>query len=114
MSKKKLSIGICCYPTFGGSGVVASEIGIKMAKRGHKVHVISYDLPRRLANGFENNDFQNIYYHEVEVKDYPLFEHQPYTLNLTSKIVDVCNYEKLDVLHVHYACLLYTSPSPRD
>ena len=98
MSKDKLSIGICCYPTFGGSGVVAAEIGIKMAERGHKVHVISYDLPRRLTSGFEN-----IYYHEVEVKDYPLFEHQPYTLNLTSKIVDVCNYEKLDVLHVHYA-----------
>ena len=73
MSKDKLSIGICCYPTFGGSGVVAAEIGIKMAKRGHKVHVISYDLPRRLASGFEN-----IYYHEVEVKNYPLFEHQPY------------------------------------
>ncbi len=98
MRGKKLSIGICCYPTFGGSGVVASEIGIKMAERGHKVHVISYDLPRRLTSGF-----QNIYYHEVEVKDYPLFDHQPYTLNLTSKIVDVCNFENLDVLHVHYA-----------
>ena len=98
MQKKSLSIGISCYPTFGGSGVIASEIGMEMARRGHKVHFISYDFPHRLQNCLDN-----VFFHEVEIKEYPLFDHQPYTLSLTSKIVDVSNYEKLDLIHVHYA-----------
>lgn len=95
---KSLRIGITCYPTYGGSGVIATEIGKAMAKRGHRVHFISSDVPRRLM-GFT----ENIYYHEVETEDYPLFDHQPYTLSLASKMVEVSTYEKLDLLHVHYA-----------
>ncbi|MFN8389091.1 MAG: N-acetyl-alpha-D-glucosaminyl L-malate synthase BshA [Bdellovibrionota bacterium] len=93
-----LRIGITCYPTFGGSGVIATEIGMAMARRGHKVHFISYDVPRRLDRFLEN-----IYFHEVEVHDYPLFVHPPYPLSLASKMVEVVTYEKLDLLHVHYA-----------
>lgn len=96
--KQTLSIGISCYPTFGGSGVIASEIGMEMARRGHRVHFISYDFPHRLQCCLEN-----VFFHEVEIKEYPLFDHQPYTLSLASKIVDVSNYEKLDLVHVHYA-----------
>ena len=98
MQNKSLSIGISCYPTFGGSGVVAAEIGMEMARRGHRVHFISYDFPRRLQNYLEN-----IFYHEVEINDYPLFDHQPYTLSLASKMVDVSQNEKLDIIHAHYA-----------
>lgn len=96
--KDKLTVGIVCYPTFGGSGVVATEIGMGLAARGHKVHFISYDVPRRLDTLRDN-----IFFHEVEVRDYPLFTYPPYSLALTSKIVEVATYEKLDLLHVHYA-----------
>lgn len=93
-----MNIGIVCYPTFGGSGVVATELGKALAKKGHKVHFMAYNLPFRL-NPFN----ENLFYHEVSVNDYPLFEYQPYESALASKIVDVATYEKLDVLHVHYA-----------
>jgi N-acetyl-alpha-D-glucosaminyl L-malate synthase BshA len=95
---KKLKIGIVCYPTYGGSGVVATELGIALAEKGHEVHFISYDQPFRLDIFSEK-----IYYHEVSVPDYPLFEYAPYELNLTSKLVDVALHEKLNILHVHYA-----------
>src|SRR6185369_10626236 len=93
-----MKIGIVCYPTFGGSGVVATELGIALAEKGHQIHFISYSKPVRL-------DFfsENIFYHEVSVSDYPLFDFQPYELVLSSKLVDVVKYEKLDLLHVHYA-----------
>lgn len=93
-----MNIGITCYPTYGGSGVVATELGKELAARGHKVHFISYALPFRL-DGFH----ENIVYHEVELPDYPLFEGSLYPLSLTSKMIDVVLYDELDVLHVHYA-----------
>lgn len=93
-----MKIGIVCYPTFGGSGVVATELGKALAAKGHQVHFITYSPPVRL-------DFLsgNLFYHEVSVSDYPLFEYPPYELVLSSKLVDVVKYEKLDLLHVHYA-----------
>src|SRR3954463_7857452 len=93
-----MNIGIVCYPTFGGSGVVATELGIALADKGHKVHFITYSQPFRL-----NQFNENLFYHEVNVNDYPLFDYQPYESALASKIVDVAMYERLDVLHVHYA-----------
>jgi len=93
-----MKIGVVCYPTFGGSGVVATELGIQMAKKGHEVHFITYSQPVRL-DIFE----PNIYYHEVNVHDYPLFEYQPYELALSSKMVDTVLTEGIDILHVHYA-----------
>jgi len=93
-----MKIGIVCYPTFGGSGVVATELGKALAHKGHQVHFITYSQPVRLDVFSEN-----IFYHEVQVKDYPLFDYQPYELVLSSKLVDVVKYEKLDLLHVHYA-----------
>ncbi len=93
-----MNIGMVCFPTYGGSGVVATELGIALANKGHKVHFMSYSQPFRL-NLFN----QNLYYHEFSVNDYPLFEFQPYESVLASKIVDVAIYEQLDVLHVHYA-----------
>lgn len=93
-----MKIGIVLYPTYGGSGVVATELGKALAEKGHKVHFITYSQPVRLG-AFKNN----IFYHEVSVSDYPLFEYQPYETVLTSKLVDVVKYEKLDLLHVHYA-----------
>ncbi len=93
-----MKIGIVCYPTYGGSGVVATELGKALAKKGHQVHFITYSQPFRLSYFTEN-----IFYHEVAVSDYPLFEYQPYESALASKIVDVVKYEKLDLLHVHYA-----------
>ena len=92
-----MRIGIVCYPTFGGSGVVATELGMALAAKGHTVHFITYDRPVRLR------DHPNVYYHEVRVSDYPLFDYQPYELVLTSKLVDVAQFEGLDLLHVHYA-----------
>ncbi len=86
------------YPTFGGSGVVGTELGKALASKGHEVHFITYSQPVRLGTFREN-----IFYHEVAVTDYPLFEFQPYETQLASKMVDVVKYEKLDVLHVHYA-----------
>jgi L-malate glycosyltransferase len=93
-----MKIGIVCYPTFGGSGVVATELGKALAKKGHQVHFITYSQPVRLDNFTEN-----IFYHEVLVSDYPLFDFQPYELVLSSRIVDVVVNEKIDLLHVHYA-----------
>ena len=93
-----MKIGIVCYPTFGGSGVVATELGKALALKGHKVHFITYSQPFRLDYVSEN-----LFYHEVAVSDYPLFDYQPYELVLSSKLVDVVKYEKLDLLHVHYA-----------
>ena len=93
-----LRIGIVCYPTYGGSGVIATELGIALANLGHQVHFISYDKPFRL-----DLLSAKIFYHEVTIPDYPLFEYTPYELNLTSKLVDVAINEKLDLLHVHYA-----------
>jgi len=93
-----MNIGIVCYPTFGGSGVVATELGKALALKGHKVHFITYQQPVRLDVFSEN-----IYFHEVKVSNYPLFDYQPYELVLTSKLVDVVKFEKLDLLHVHYA-----------
>ena len=93
-----MRIGITCYPTYGGSGVVATELGKALAARGHEVHFIAYALPLRLAHVTER-----LYFHEVRVNTYPLFEYPPYSLALTSKMIDVVKYEKLDLLHVHYA-----------
>lgn len=93
-----MNIGMVCFPTYGGSGVVATELGIALANKGHKVHFMSYSQPFRL-NLFN----ENLFYHEFSVNDYPLFEYQPYESVLASKIVDVAMYEQLDVLHVHYA-----------
>lgn len=93
-----LKIGIVCYPTFGGSGVIATELGLGLAKKGHQIHFITYRQPARL-----NNFQENIYYHEVSGADYPLFEYPPYDTALASKLVDVVKYENLDLLHVHYA-----------
>ena len=93
-----MKIGVVCYPTYGGSGVVATELGLGLAKRGHEVHFITYNRPARLGHFTEN-----VYYHEVDTNDYPLFEYAPYDTALTSKMVDVVKYEKLDILHVHYA-----------
>ncbi|HLP52543.1 MAG TPA: N-acetyl-alpha-D-glucosaminyl L-malate synthase BshA [Chitinophagales bacterium] len=93
-----MKIGIVCYPTYGGSGVVATELGKALAKKGHQVHFITYQEPVRLDSFHEN-----IFYHEVSALDYPLFQYQPYESALASKIVDVAQFEKLDILHVHYA-----------
>lgn len=93
-----MKIGIVLYPTFGGSGVVATELGKALARKGHQVHFITYSQPVRLGSFREN-----VFYHEVSVSDYPLFEFQPYETVLASKMVDVVKYEKLDLLHVHYA-----------
>ena len=93
-----MRIGITCYPVYGGSGVVATELGKALAARGHQIHFIAYAMPFRLGHITEN-----IYYHEVNVTAYPLFEYPPYSLALTSKMVDVVRYEQLDLLHVHYA-----------
>jgi N-acetyl-alpha-D-glucosaminyl L-malate synthase BshA len=93
-----MKIGIVCYPTFGGSGVVATELGKALALKGHQIHFITYSLPARL-------DFfsEQIFYHEVRIPNYPLFEYAPYELALASKMVDIVRQEKLDILHVHYA-----------
>ncbi|QIX62541.1 N-acetyl-alpha-D-glucosaminyl L-malate synthase BshA [Hymenobacter sp. BT18] len=93
-----MNIGIVCYPTFGGSGVVATELGKALALKGHRVHFITYSQPVRLD--FFN---ENLFYHEVFVPAYPLFQFPPYELALASKMVDIVQNEKLDVLHVHYA-----------
>ncbi len=93
-----MNIGIVCYPTFGGSGVVATELGKALALEGHNVHFITYSQPVRLSV-FSGN----IFYHEVTVSDYPLFDYPPYELALANKIVEVAKYSKLDLLHVHYA-----------
>ena len=93
-----MKIGIVCYPTFGGSGVVATELGKALGRLGHEVHFITYSQPMRL-------DFfsQNIFYHEVTLQSYPLFKYPPYQMALASKMVDITKFAKLDLLHVHYA-----------
>lgn len=93
-----MKVGIVCYPTFGGSGVVATELGKALAKEGHKIHFITYSQPSRLD--FLN---ENLFYHEVDIRTYPLFEYPPYELALASKMVSVVKNERLDLLHVHYA-----------
>ena len=93
-----MKIGIVCYPTFGGSGIVATELGKALADKGHEVHFVAYRQPVRL-----NDQVNNIVFHEVRVADYPLFEYPPYELSLACKLFDVVKYEKLDLLHVHYA-----------
>ena len=93
-----MKIGITCYPTYGGSGVVATELGKELALRGHEVHFISYALPFRLSHYIEN-----IFFHEVEISNYPLFEFPLYSLTLASKMAEVAEFENLDLLHVHYA-----------
>lgn len=93
-----MNIGITCYPTYGGSGVVATELGKALAAKGHKVHFVSYGVPMRL-----NHLRENIYYHEVEMSNYPLFEFPLYSLALSSKMIEVSEYEQIDLFHVHYA-----------
>ena len=95
---KKLKIGVVCYPTFGGSGVIATELGKELAKQGHEIHFITSSQPVKL-----DIFAHNIYFHEVSVNDYPLFRYQPYEIALTSKIVDIARHENLDLVHVHYA-----------
>lgn len=93
-----MKIGMVCYPTFGGSGVVATELGRELAMKGHEVHFITYDMPVRF-----DHFLPGLHYHEVRVSDYPLFDFQPYELVLASRIVDVVKHERLEMLHVHYA-----------
>lgn len=93
-----MKIGIVCYPTFGGSGVVATELGMGLAKRGHEIHFITYKQPVRLEQLSKS-----IHYHEVNVPEYPLFHYQPYELALSSKLVDMVRLHKIELLHVHYA-----------
>lgn len=93
-----MKIAIVCYPTFGGSGVVATELGLELARRGHEIHFITYSQPVRLA--LLN---KNVHYHEVNVPEYPLFHYQPYELALSSKLVDMVKLYKIELLHVHYA-----------
>lgn len=93
-----MRIGITCYPTYGGSGIVATELGLELARRGHEVHFISYASPIRLDMGIPG-----IFYHEVEVSNYPLFHYPPYSLALASRMSEVAERQQLDLLHVHYA-----------
>jgi L-malate glycosyltransferase len=97
-SKPRLKIGITCYPTYGGSGVVATELGLELAERGYQVHFISYAQPIRLSA-----PQPNIHYHEVEVSRYPLFDYPPYDLALATRMAEVSELYDLDLLHVHYA-----------
>lgn len=93
-----MKIAIVCYPTFGGSGVVATELGLELSKRGHQIHFITYNQPVRLE--LLGN---NVHFHEVNVPEYPLFHYQPYELALSSKLVDMVKLHKIEILHVHYA-----------
>ncbi|XEC97658.1 N-acetyl-alpha-D-glucosaminyl L-malate synthase BshA [Paenibacillus tarimensis] len=98
MGLKRLKIGITCYPTLGGSGVVATELGKLLAEKGHEIHFITHSIPFRLGKFHKN-----IYYHEVEVNDYYVFRYPPYDISLASKMAQVANMQQLDLLHVHYA-----------
>ena len=93
-----MNVGITCYPTYGGSGIVATELGLELANRGHEVHFITYANPIRLDPGIPG-----IHYHEVEVSTYPLFQYPPYCLALASRMLEVAESYNLDLLHVHYA-----------
>jgi N-acetyl-alpha-D-glucosaminyl L-malate synthase BshA len=97
-SERKLKIGIVCHPAHGGSGVVASELGLELAARGHHVHFFSHSLPFRVPTAHPNT-----FFHEVEVTSYPLFKYPPYTLALATKLAEVCREHSLDIIHVHYA-----------
>lgn len=97
-NNNKIKIGIVCYPTFGGSGIVATELGMEMAKKGHEVHFISYSLPARL-----DITIPNIHFHMVHIQPYELFEYQPYSLALSTLMVDIATKHGLDLIHVHYA-----------
>lgn len=97
-SARPLRIGIACYPTYGGSGIVATELGQELARRGHRVHFICYEIPRRLDRFVDN-----VFFHQVVARDYPLFEQGLYPLALTSKMVELASHEPLDLFHVHYA-----------
>jgi L-malate glycosyltransferase len=94
----RMRIAMICYPTHGGSGVVATELGIELARRGHQIHFISYSTPFRL-HGYQ----QNVYYHEVDISDYPLFKYPPYDLSLATKILEVVQDYEIDIIHAHYA-----------
>lgn len=94
-----MNIAIVCYPTFGGSGVVATELGIALSKMGHNIHFVTYNQPVRL----DRINSPNLFFHEVNIPDYPLFKYQPYELALSSRLVDVVKAHSIDVLHVHYA-----------
>src|SRR5881396_1434198 len=96
--RKSMKIGITCYPTYGGSGVVATEMGKELAALGHEIHFISYAIPIKL-----NSTSELIHFHEVEMLNYPLFEHPPYALALATKMAEVATHQNLDLLHVHYA-----------
>jgi len=98
MGAKGLKIGVTCYPTWGGSGIVATELGLSLAERGHEIHFITQAVPIRLKRFSEN-----VFFHEVETHDYPVFLHSPYTLSLAAKMTEVASYYNLDMLHVHYA-----------
>jgi len=93
-----MKIGICCYPSYGGSGVVATELGLKLAEKGHEVHFISYDKPFRLG-AFH----PNVFFHDVAVSNYPVFKYPPYIMSLANKIREVAEFEELEILHAHYA-----------
>jgi len=93
-----VKIGITCYPTYGGSGAVATELGLALAERGHEVHFVTYAQPFRLTGLHER-----VFFHEVEMEDYPLFEHPPYSLALAVALHDVVKTEGLDLVHMHYA-----------
>ena len=95
---RKLKIGIVCYPTVCGSGIVATELGIKLAEKGHEIHFITSSVPFRLKRRYSN-----IYFHQVEVNQYAVFQYPPYTLSLASKIAEVVKMEQLDIIHAHYA-----------
>lgn len=102
---RPLEIGVVCYPTFGGSGVIATEVGLGMARRGHRVHVFAYERPARLDGYSDHIDLGpgTLTFHRVEVRDYPVFHQPPYALALSSRIVDLATHGGLDLLHVHYA-----------
>lgn len=94
-----MNIGMICYPTYGGSGVVATELGLALGRRGHQVHFITYGMPFRLSNGF----CENVFYHEVNTSDYPLFQHPLYTAALAARAATLVESEGLDIIHAHYA-----------
>lgn len=98
MPNRKLRIGVTCYPSWGGSGIVATELGISMAELGHDIHFITQSMPIRLKRYSDK-----VYFHEVETHDYPVFLHTPYTISLSAKMAEVASFYKLDLLHVHYA-----------
>lgn len=93
-----MKIGICCYPSYGGSGVVATELGLKLAEAGHEIHFISYDKPFRLGEYHPN-----VYFHGVDVPNYPVFKHPPYLMALSNRLYEIAEREQLEILHAHYA-----------